>query len=63
MAILLLVIGFILFSIIWLFIELVTASSFNAFLDEKIMRRTKWLWVPIYALWRMFKEVIFNNKK
>ncbi|MDO8240371.1 MAG: hypothetical protein Q7T51_00085 [Candidatus Moranbacteria bacterium] len=62
MTLILLIIGFILFGLIWLFVELVTAKSLNDFLDEKIMRRMKWLWLPVYALWRMSKEVIFNKK-
>lgn len=63
MTFILLTLGFILLGIVWLFVELLTASSFNAFLDEKIMRRTVWMWLPVYALWRMSKEVIFNKKK
>ena len=50
-------------SILWLIIEFVQSSTLNEFLDKKIMRRFLWLWLPVYALWRLSKEVIFSDKK
>lgn len=49
--------------IFWLLIEYVQAATLNDFLDKKIMRRFLWLWLPIYALWRLSKEVIFKSNK
>jgi len=60
---LLLIFIFILIWIVWLLIEYAQSASLNAFLDEKIMRRFLWLWLPFYALWRLLKEVVFKEKK
>jgi len=54
---------FIFIGIVWLAIEYFLSSSLNSFLDLKIMRRFLWLWLPVYALWRMSKEVFFKQKK
>jgi len=59
---LLLVFIFILVGIIWLLIEYIQSPTLNAFLDEKIMRRFLWLWLPFYALWRLSREMIFKDK-
>jgi len=59
----LLIVGFILLGIVWLLVELFISKSLNAFLDVKIMRRTVWLWLPLYALWRLSKNVIFDKRK
>ncbi len=60
---LLLVFFFIAVGIIWLSVEALIAPTLNGFLDEKIMRRFLWLWLPFYAFWRLSKEVIFKPKK
>lgn len=60
---LLLIFIFILVGIVWLLVEYAQSASLNAFLDEKIMRRFLWLWLPFYALWRLLKEVVFKEKK
>jgi hypothetical protein len=59
----LIIFGFILLGIIWLLVELAMSSNLNSFLDKKIMRRTIWLWLPIYAIWRLSKDIIFDKRK
>ncbi|MFA7209491.1 MAG: hypothetical protein WC120_04360 [Parcubacteria group bacterium] len=58
---LLIIFIFILVGILWLLIEYILSASLNAFLDEKIMRRFLWLWLPFYALWRLSREMIFKD--
>jgi len=53
----------ILAALIWLLVEYAQASNLNGFLDEKIMRRFLWLWLPVYALWRLLREFVFTKKK
>ncbi|MDP1884394.1 MAG: hypothetical protein Q8L10_03405 [Candidatus Moranbacteria bacterium] len=59
---LLIIFIFILVGIVWLLIEYIQSPTLNAFLDEKIMHRFLWLWLPFYALWRLSKEMIFKDK-
>lgn len=54
---------FIFGGIIWLIVEFVQASSLNEFLDKKVMRRTLWLWLPVYALLHLSRKIVFNKKK
>lgn len=61
--VILFIFGFILLGIVWLLVELSMSSNLNSFLDVKIMRRMMWLWLPIYALWRLSKDIIFSKKK
>lgn len=55
--------GIIFVGIIWLFIEYVQAATLNEFLNEKIMKRFLWLWLPFYALWRLSKELFFKGRR
>ena len=53
----------ILIGLVWLFVEYIQAPSLNDFLDKKIMRRTLWIWLPFYALWRLSKELFFKGRR
>lgn len=50
-------------ALIWLFVELVQAATFNEFIDKKIMKRTLWIWLPFYAMWRLSRELIFKGRR
>lgn len=48
-----------LFYIIW---DILSMGNFNAFLD-RWLRKTLWIWLPIFAFWRLIREVILKKKK
>jgi hypothetical protein len=47
--------------IIYLIIDVLRTGNFNYFLENWV-RRTVWLWLPFFALWRLIKEVILHKK-
>ncbi len=49
--------------LVWHAVELFQSSTLNEFLDKKIMRRYRWIWLPVYALWRLSHEVLAKKKK
>jgi hypothetical protein len=59
----LVVIGFVFIFFLYLLIEFALMGNANDFLDEKIVRRFLWLWLPFFALWRLTHEVFFDKKK
>jgi len=59
----------ILFSIFGIFIIylifdflFITGANINKFFD-KWLERTLWIWLPIYALPRLIKDIILKEKK
>ncbi|PIP24477.1 MAG: hypothetical protein CO140_04010 [Candidatus Moranbacteria bacterium CG_4_9_14_3_um_filter_40_7] len=59
-ALLFIFIGLTLF-IIYFLIGMFLAENVNTYLD-KWMRKTLWIWLPFYALWRLIREVIFSKR-
>ena len=37
------------------------SSNLNAFLD-KWAKKTLWIWLPFYALWRLIREMFLEEK-
>lgn len=46
--------------IIYLILDLAMSNA-NAFQD-KWTKKTLWIWLPFYALWRLIREVILGKK-
>ncbi|MFA6973337.1 MAG: hypothetical protein WC238_01175 [Parcubacteria group bacterium] len=47
----------------WLVLDFVLISGANIHdFGDKWVKRTLWLWLPIHALLRLFKEVILKKK-
>lgn len=46
--------------IIYLIFDLASTNA-NAF-GNKWTRKTLWIWLPFYALWRLIREVFFDKK-
>lgn len=48
--------------IIYLLIDLLAISgNLNAFTD-KWLKKTLWIWLPFYALWKLGREMIWKKK-
>ena len=47
--------------IIYLLVDLFQTGNINTFIDTWI-RKTLWIWLPFYALWRLTREVILKVK-
>ena len=47
--------------LVYFFIDMIVTANFNRFLDNW-MRKVLWIWLPIYGLFRLSKEV-FGKKK
>lgn len=60
LSILLILLGIV---IIYFLIEffLVCGANINTF-GEKWVKKTLWIWLPIYGIFRLTKEVIFRKK-
>jgi hypothetical protein len=58
--IILFAIFFIIFFLLYLVYDLATTTT-NAFQD-KWTKKMLWLWLPIYAFWRLVREVVFGKK-
>ena len=59
-ALLILYVVIILF-LIYLLIDLFQTGNINTFIDIWL-RKSLWVWLPFYALWRLTKEVILKKK-
>jgi hypothetical protein len=59
MGLLILLIAILAF-ILYLLVDFLKADNVNAFMDNWL-RRTLFIWLPFYALWRLTKEVIFKK--
>lgn len=59
-ALLILYVVIILF-LIYLLIDLFQTGNINTFIDIWL-RKSLWIWLPFYALWRLTKEVILKKK-
>lgn len=58
--IVLIILGLVFLLLIYLLIDLFT-TNVNAFFD-KWARKTAFIWLPIYGLKRLIKEVFFDKK-
>ncbi len=39
-----------------------TSGNVNSFMD-KWVKKLLWLWLPVYAIWRLTREMIFKKRK
>lgn len=59
-SILLIALGvFILYLLIDFFVQ---GADINTY-GQKWLKKSLWLWLPFYGLWRLAKEVFFKRKK
>ncbi|MEK7598369.1 MAG: hypothetical protein AAB487_01400 [Patescibacteria group bacterium] len=59
-ALLIIYVAIILF-LIYLLIDLFQTGNINTFIDTWL-RKSLWIWLPFYALWRLTREVILKKK-
>lgn len=48
--------------LVYLLVDILNTGNINTFIDNWL-RRTLWIWLPFYALWRLTKEVILEPKQ